>query len=233
MGKIVAICQSNYIPWKGYFDLINRADLFIFHDDLQYTKNDWRNRNLIKTPGGIKWLTVPCGTSEDRLICEVHLSDSSWQKKHYDTIRSNYAHAEYFKKYQSFLEELYLERKWHNLSDMNQHIIAKISRQILGSPTEFEDSRKYHLTQRKAERVKELLLKCGATEYISGPAAKSYLPNDFLEDVGVELIWMDYSGYPEYPQPYPPFAHNVSIIDLLLNVGEQAPKYIKSFSKGS
>jgi len=156
----------------------------------------------------------------------------SWQKKHFDTIRTNYAHAEYFKKNQPFLEELYLENEWHNLSDMNQYIITKISKQILGSLTEFEDSRKYHLTKSKAERVKELLIKCGATEYISGPAAKDYLSEEFLAAAGIQLTWMDYNGYAEYPQLYPPFAHSVSIIDLLMNAGERAPEYMKSFGKG-
>ena len=89
MEKKVAISQSNYIPWKGYFDLINMADEFIFHDDLQYTKNDWRNRNKIKTKNGLQWLTIPCGSSEDRLICEVNLLDSKWQKAHWNQIVTN------------------------------------------------------------------------------------------------------------------------------------------------
>lgn len=232
MSKRVAILQSNYIPWKGYFDLINMVDVFIFHDDLQYTKGDWRNRNLIKTPNGTKWLTIPCGTNEHRLICEVELKDSSWQLKHWNSIKSNYYHSEYFRKYQSFFEEIYLGTKWRSLSEMNQTIIIKIARDLLGISTEFEDSRKYSLTQRKAERVKELLIKAEAKHYISGPAAQNYLSEEFLAEAGIQLTWMDYNEYPEYPQIYPPFIHNVSIIDLLFNVGEQAIDFMKSFRKG-
>jgi len=231
MSKKVAILQSNYIPWKGYFDLMNMVDVFIFHDDLQYTKSDWRNRNLIKTPNGPKWLTIPCGTNEHRLICDVELKDSSWQLSHWASIKTNYAHSEYFKNYQSFFEEIYLGTQWRNLSEMNQAIIIRIARDLLGISTEFEDSRKYFLTQRKAERVKELLIKADATEYISGPAAKDYLSEEFLAEAGIQLTWMDYNNYPEYPQLHPPFTHQVSIIDLLFNTGERAVNFMKSFSK--
>jgi len=232
MKKRVAILQSNYIPWKGYFDLINMVDLFIFHDDLQYTKGDWRNRNLIKTPSGVQWLTIPCGTNEHRLICEVQLTDQSWQAKHWTLIKANYEHTEYFKRYRPFFEEIYLGTKWQNLSEMNQAVVERISRELLGIRTEFEDSRKYSLTQRKAERVKELLLKCGADEYLSGPAAKDYLSEESLDEAGIRLEWMSYAGYPEYPQLNPPFTHQVSVIDLLFNTGDQAVKYMKSFNQG-
>jgi hypothetical protein len=231
MSKKVAILQSNYIPWKGYFDLINMADLFIFHDDLQYTKGDWRNRNLIKTPNGVQWLTIPCGTNEHRLICEVELADHSWQSKHWSVIKANYEQTEYFKRYRPFFEEIYLGNKWRNLSEMNQAIVTRISRELLGVKTGFEDSRRYSLTQRKAERVKELLIKCKADEYISGPAAKDYLSEEYLTEAGIKLTWMNYEGYPEYPQLHPPFTHQVSIIDLIFNTGEQAVNFMKSFNK--
>lgn len=75
--KKVGVIQSNYIPWKGYFDLIHDVDLFVFYDDVQYTKNDWRNRNLIKTPTGAKWLTIPVSSNLNNLIYEVELKDHS------------------------------------------------------------------------------------------------------------------------------------------------------------
>ncbi len=231
MEKKVAILQSNYIPWKGYFDMINMVDLFIFHDDIQYTKQDWRNRNLIKTPNGLRWLTIPCGSDEHRLICEVQLVDHSWQLKHWRTIENNYAHAKYFDCYREFFREIYLGTHWENLSDMNQFIVTRIAKDILHVSTEFDDSRHYNLESRKAERVKELLSNCGGTEYVSGPSAKQYLSEEALAEVNVRVEWMDYSSYPEYPQMYPPFEHNVSIIDLLFNIGERATEYLKSFPK--
>jgi hypothetical protein len=228
--KKVAILQSNYIPWKGYFDMINMVDLFIFHDDLQYTHGDWRNRNLIKTSSGVKWLTIPCGTSEKRLIHEVELNTSFWQKDHWNLILQSYRKAKYFKTYRTFFEEIYLGTEWKNLSTLNQYLIKNISKEILGiNHVEFDDSRNYNLVERKADRVKELLLKSKAETYLSGPAAKAYLPENFMEN-NIDLKWMDYSGYPEYNQQYPPFVHNVSIIDLIFNEGENSLKYMKSFN---
>ena len=218
----VAILQSNYIPWKGYFDIIGSVDLFVFHDDLQYTKGDWRNRNKIKTPNGAEWLTVPCGTSEHRLICEVELPNADWQRKHWNLIRTHYAKAPHFKRYAPFFEGIYLGRVWKNLSDMNQHVIKAISTELLGMTARFDDSRAYGLKEAKAARVVELLKKVGAGTYLSGPAAKAYLNEADFVQAGIGLEWMDYAGYPEYPQLYPPFEHAVSIIDLLFNAGPDA-----------
>lgn len=222
----VAILQSNYIPWKGYFDIIGQVDLFVFHDDLQYTKGDWRNRNKIKTPKGTEWITVPCGTSEHRRIYEVILPDPAWQRQHWNLIRTHYARAPYFKSYAPFFEDIYLGRTWTSLSDLNQHVIRAISSDILGLTTRFDDSRAYGLKQSKAARVLELLAKLHADTYLSGPAAKDYLCDaDFLT-AGIRLEWMDYSGYPEYPQLFPPFQHAVSIIDLIFNTGPDAPRFM-------
>jgi hypothetical protein len=218
----IAILQSNYIPWKGYFDIIGSVDLFVFHDDLQYTKGDWRNRNKIKTPKGAEWLTVPCGTSESRLICEVELTGADWQRKHWNLIQMHYVKAPYFKYYSPFFEEIYLGRTWVNLSDMNQYVIKAISTELLGMKAQFEDSRAYCLKTAKGDRVIELLQKVGATTYLSGPAAKSYIDESIFTAEGIGLRWMNYAGYPEYQQLYPPFDHAVSIIDLLFNTGPDA-----------
>src|SRR3954453_16341198 len=109
MGKAVAILQSNYIPWKGYFDLIHMVDEFILYDDMQYTKNDWRNRNLIKTQEGVKWLTSPVQTSGEcfQRIKDAKVHGHYWAKKHYKALFQNYSRAEYFKKYQDRIQELY------------------------------------------------------------------------------------------------------------------------------
>jgi len=222
----VAILQSNYIPWKGYFDIIGAVDLFIFHDDLQYTKGDWRNRNKIKTPKGTEWLTIPCGTNEHRLICDVQLPSNSWQRKHWNLIRQHYSKAAFFNNYSEFFESFYLDQAWKNLSEMNQHIIQKISIELLGIQTQFDDSRKYALMSAKEKRVIELLKTVGADTYLSGPAAKSYISESSFKSAGIKLEWIDYSGYLQYPQLYPPFEHGVSIIDLLFNTGPDARSFM-------
>jgi hypothetical protein len=231
--KTVVVLQSNYIPWKGYFDLIHDADLFIFHDDLQYTKNDWRNRNKLKTPRGVEWATIPVGTDAHRLICEVSIKDSTWQIKHWNLIKSYYGKCLHFARYQALFEEVYLGRKWTNLSELNQYLIRTIARDLLNLATEFRDSREYALSSQKMERLLEVVTRAGAQRYISGPAAKDYIDPSRFAEAEIELVWKDYSGYPEYPQRFAPFEHSVSILDLLFNVGPDAPWYIWGWRSGS
>ncbi|MFZ4801699.1 MAG: WbqC family protein [Chlorobium sp.] len=230
--RTVAILQSNYLPWKGYFDIIHDADLFIFYDDLQYTKNDWRNRNIIKTPKCTEWLTVPVGPDNHRLICDVTITNISWQIKHFATIRQNYSKAPFFANYKEFLEDIYLGRQWKNLSELNRYLIRTISYEFLGITTEFADSRDYTISGKKFDRLMDLIVSAESNCYVSGPAAKDYVDSSKFFEMGIELIWKDYSGYPEYTQRYPPFVHAVSIIDLLFNVGQDAPWYIWGWREG-
>ena len=224
--KRVAIIQSNYLPWKGYFDIIRDVDLFVFHDDLQYTKDDWRNRNRIKTSSGLRWLTIPVGRDEKRLICEVPLPVNNWADEHWRLLKSAYGNAPYFKTYAPFFEEIYRSPRWATLSELNQTLIRRIAHELLGLTTCFEDSRHYQLLAHKQERVLELLRKTGATTYVSGPAAKSYIDEARFKQANIQLIWKNYSGYPKYPQPHPPFEHTVSIVDILFQVGPATPDFI-------
>jgi hypothetical protein len=226
MPKRVAILQSNYIPWKGYFDIIHDVDLFVFYDDVQYTKNDWRNRNRIKTRNGPMWLTIPTGTNLERLVCDVRLSDTHWATKHWKSLCQSYSGTSHFKRYETFLKEIYLEMRWETLSELNQYLIKTIARDFLGIQTVFADSRKYPTQGKKLDRLMELIVKLDAQVYVSGPSAKSYISAERFDEIGVELVYKSYDGYPEYPQRYPPFDHAVSILDMLFNVGSDAPIYI-------
>ena len=227
-SKKVVVLQSNYLPWKGYFDLISKADLFIFYDDVQFTKNDWRNRNKIKTPRGAEWISIPCGTDLKQLINEVTITKHDWQHDHWNRISMNYSKAAYFNLYKAFFEDFYLNAKWTNLSQLNQHLIVFIAKNFLGITTEFENSLSYHPTGVRMERLLDVLRKAGATEYISGPSARSYIAEDAFLRENIKLTWMDYSHYPEYRQQFPPFVHDVSIIDLLFNEGPDAIHYLHS-----
>ena len=224
--KKVAILQSNYIPWKGYFDIIHDVDLFVFYDDVQFTKFDWRNRNKIKTPNGLTWLTVPTGVNTDRLTCEVAITDMRWTNKHWKSIQQSYSRTPHFRLYKDFFEQVYLGTTWDNLSDLNQFLIEAISKDMLGIKTEFGDSRDYNSTGKKLDRLMDLIQKTGADVYVSGPSAKDYIDDKRFEEAGVQLIYKSYAGYPEYPQSYPPFEHGVTILDLLFHVGPDAPFYI-------
>lgn len=225
-ARRVAILQSNYIPWKGYFDLIHDVDLFVFYDDVQFTRRDWRMRNRIKTAQGTPWLSIPAGHDTDRLICDVALYDSHWQTKHWRTLLMNYGACPHFARYRAYFEQVYLGTVWQNLSELNQSLIRHIAHEFLGIQSEFADSRSFPATGRKQERLLSLLGQTGATDYLSGPAAQDYIVPQQFSDLGIALHWKDYRGYPEYLQRFPPFEHGVTILDLLFNVGPEAPAYI-------
>lgn len=227
--KKVAILQSNYIPWKGYFDIISMVDEFIFFDEVQYTKNDWRNRNKIKTPNGSIWLTIPIKKGEhykSLRIIDARINDLSWAKRHWDLIVQNYKKAPFFYEYRELFEELYLSKEETYLCEVNYKFIRAICN-ILGIKTKLSICTEYELIDGKIERLVDLIKQAKGTEYVSGPAAKDYIADERLfETAGIQMTWMDYSGYPEYPQCTPNFEHSVSILDLLFNVGSNAPQYI-------
>jgi len=223
----LAVLQSNYIPWKGYFDIIHDVDLFLFYDEVQYTKNDWRNRNQILTDTGLKWLTIPCGYDITRKICEVKIKNEfDWQKQHYNLIKHCYSKAPFYKKYEDFLNYVYLDKEWEYLYEINRFIIKTISTEFLGIKVQFADSRDYPTFGSGHEKLLSLVKATGADTYISGPAAKDYIITNDYKQAGIEIIWKEYFGYPEYKQLYEPFRHNVSILDLLFNTGENANRNI-------
>jgi hypothetical protein len=222
----VAVIQSNYIPWKGYFDIIHDVDQFIFYDDVQYTKNDWRNRNKIKTIHGAQWITIPIGAHNDQLIYEVEINDLHWSKKHWETIKQSYSKTPYFCIYKDFFDFVFVRAAWKNLSEFNQFLIKHISKEYLGIQTQFLDSREFHPQGGRIDRLVDLLKKAGADYYVSGPTARAYINEEIFWEAGIELHFKDYSGYPEYPQLFPPFEHAVSILDVLFNCGPDAPYYI-------
>ena len=225
--KKVAILQSNYIPWKGYFDLIAAVDEFIIYDNVQFTKNDWRNRNKIKTPRGAEWISVPVGIDINRNICDVELPDSTWQQKHWRTISHNYCRAAHFKAVADELEPLYLQETYTHLSQLNLRLINWVCSK-LGITTKISSSFDYQLIEGKTERLANLCVQAGATEYFSGPAARSYIDESIFADQGIKFTWFDYGGYPEYPQLWGEFIHAVTILDLLFNCGfKEAPRYMK------
>lgn len=230
MSRKVAIVQSNYIPWKGYFDLINLVDIFILFDHVQYTRRDWRNRNKIKTPNGPQWLSIPVEIKGKyhQKIMDVKISDPSWKRKHWRSIVQNYSRAGHFRDFQDFFAELYLNNQENYLSQINYQFIRAIC-SILKIDTEIAWSSNYSFQPGKNETLIDLCKQVGATEYFSGPAAKAYLDENLFRKEGITVQFIDYSGYPEYRQLFPPFDHQISIIDLIFNEGPAAPKYLKSF----
>jgi hypothetical protein len=230
--KKIAIVQSNYIPWKGYFDLINGVDDFVFYDDMQYTRRDWRNRNMIKTPTGLQWLTIPVDVKGKYLqkIRETQVSDPGWAQQHLSSLAHNYARAPHFKSYRDAIADLYARAASEPLlSRINRMFVEWICGE-LGIGTRLHWSMDFPLVEGKSERLLGLCVALGATHYVSGPAARDYLDESLFESAGVKVEFIDYGGYPEYSQLHGPFEHGVTILDLLLNVGPDAPKYMKSMA---
>lgn len=221
-GKRVAIVQSSYIPWKGYFDLIRSVDAFILLDDVQFTRRDWRSRNQIKTRHGLAWLSIPVQTRGryTQLIQETMTSDPDWGRRHWETLRASYRNTPHFDRYAERLSALY-ERSSERLSEINHAFIVAIC-EMLGIATPITWSSDYHPRQMRNERLIDLCLAVGATDYLSGPNARGYLDVAAFEAAGVAVQFADYSRYPEYPQPHGPFEHHVSVLDLLFCTGPRA-----------
>jgi len=224
--KTVVILQSNYIPWKGYFDLLHEADEFILYDDRQYTRQDWRNRNQVKTPAGAQWLTIPVIGNFGQRIDETAIADRRWASSHWSRIAFLYSKAPHFKTYADHFEQMYQRAaEMPLLSQVNRLFIEDICK-LLGIYTPMRWSTEFPRKEGKTEALVALCREVQADRYVSGPAAREYLDMALFEKAAIALSFRDYSGYPEYSQQHPPFTHGVTVIDLLFNVGQFAPWYI-------
>lgn len=224
----VAINQSNYISWKGYFDMIKSVDLFILYDDVQYTRRDWRNRNKIKTPNGLKWLTIPVSVKGKYLqkIKDTTVSDKDWNKTHLRTLKGSYSKSKHFKDVFPLVEELYKTANYTTISEINFHFISGIC-DYLGIETDIVFSSVFDLSEeKKTDRLIDICRQANATEYISGPLAKNYIDKEKFDQFNIELTWMNYDDYPEYPQLYGNFVHKISILDLLFSCGKDSINFI-------
>lgn len=223
------ILQSNYIPWKGYFDLLHDADVFIFHDELQYTKQDWRNRNKIYTKKGLEWLTIPVGKkAEKMLISQVELSDTSWQKEHHKSLYWGYKTAPFFDQLEPIIKDIYVDKKWDTLVALNHYWIDVIN-DMLGIKTKIIHSKDLILEDGRVNRLITMLQQVGASAYISGPAAQDYIKGNEhqFSDNGITLLYKNYPQYKTYQQLHDPFENAVSVVDLIANIGKtQIPEYI-------
>lgn len=229
----VAIVQSNYIPWKGYFDLIASVDEFIIYDDMQFTKRDWRNRNLIKTPQGVQWLTVPVKVKGkySQSIRDTEIDGYDWARDHWKALAQNYRRAPYFDEVATFLEPYYHDRRYSHLSVLNRDFLEAICG-FLGITTRITNSWEYSLAPGKSERLADLCAQVGGTTYVSGPAAKDYLDAAPFSERGMDVMWFGYDGYLAYRQLWGDFVHEVSIVDLLFNEGPDARNYLRFITKG-
>ncbi len=232
-SKRIAAVQSSYIPWKGYFDMIRRVDEFVLLDDVQFTRRDWRNRNRIKTAQGLAWLTIPVETKGRyrQTIWETRVGDAGWRTRHWKTLRHAYGRAPYFERYGPHIEALYGEADDERLSAVNHRFLTAICA-LLDIDTRLTWSMDYESTGSSSERLVSLCRSAGADEYLSGPSARAYLDESLFREAGIDVVWMEYEGYPVYDQLHPPFEHAVSVLDLIFHTGPEAIAHMLPLAPG-
>lgn len=224
--KTVGIIQPNYIPWRGYFDFINKVDHFIFLDDVQYTKRDWRNRNKVRQKVGDSiWLTVPVNASRDSLIMDAEIDQSEgWVRKHLQTLENNYGKAPFFHQYFEGFKNV-LESRPSSIADLDITLCRKIC-EWLSIDTELSRSSDYDCQGIKDRKLIALTQAVDGTHYLSGPSARNYIQDDLWTDAGIKLEYIEYPAYAPYPQISEPFDPYVSVLDLIFMEGPAAPAYI-------
>lgn len=222
-----AIIQPSYIPWRGYFHMIEKSDVFVFYDDVQYDKHGWRNRNKIKTANGPQWLTIPVAARGNVVtglpVHEVRIADRRWTSKHLASFSQAYARAPHVDRCLALLEP-HLSREQDKLADLTIGLTIDIA-EALGLQREFVRSSALDLPDDRMGRLLGALTHVGATHYISGPSARSYLDEGQLAQTGISVEYMSYD-YPEYGQLHPPYEPQVSVLDLLAMQGDRAPSFI-------
>jgi hypothetical protein len=223
------ILQPSYIPWRGYFHQIQKADIFVFLDDVQFDRHGWRNRNRIKTSQGTQWLTIPV-VSKNAVVLGTPIHqipicwDRPWSNSHWSTLRQAYNKAPYFDRYAPMLEKIYATGP-SLLADFTVDFTILLAQELGLQGKQFIRSSELNVSGKKTDRLLGILERVGASHYISGPSAKDYLEPEKFQAAGIGLEYVEY-GYPEYEQLYPPFDPQVSILDLLFMKGPSTPRFI-------
>jgi hypothetical protein len=224
-----AILQPSYIPWRGYFHQIQKADVFVFLDDVQYDRRGWRNRNRIKTAASNKWLTIPALTKghrkEGTTIRDLEICwDRPWTKSHWSALSLSYMRAPFFSRYSSVVESFYARRPTF-LAEFTIDTTMEIARLLGITRTTYLRSSSLSLGGVRTERLLRILQAVGADHYISGPSASAYLDVEALAAYGIATEYMVYD-YREYEQLHPPYDPAVTVLDLLFMKGDAAPRWI-------
>jgi hypothetical protein len=221
--KRVAIIQSCYVPWKGFFDLIGRCDEYVLLDGAQYVKRHWHNRNQIKTAQGVQWITIPVITKSrfEQPIDEVQIAEP-WADKHWRALELAYRKAPCFDAYGPQVKSWYeAAGRETRLTDVNTGLLRNLM-DLLGCRARLTRDRDYHAQATRSERLLDICRKAGATHYLSGPSARDYLDVGLFERAGITVEWMRYGPYPEYSQLHGSFEHAVTILDLIFHLGPDA-----------
>lgn len=220
------ILQPHYLPYSGFFKLIDEADVFVFFDNVQFEARSWQIRNRIKNPEGFQWLTVPIVKSFGQLIKDVKINNSTdWQDRHWQAILHNYSKAPFFKDYRDFFQQVYT-KKWESLSELNIYIIEYLVKE-LGLKTKFIKASELGVSGKRSELLANICKKVNADKYYSNIGSKEYMDKqmNFFDDAGIKVSYMEYK-HPTYTQLFGEFIPYMSVIDVLFNHGKKAREII-------
>jgi hypothetical protein len=217
---IVSVHQPQFLPWLGYFDKIHQSDCFVILDTVQFKKNEFQNRNKLKTPQSPKWLTVPVSYRFPMRIDEVPINNqSNWRHKHTQSVLANYGKSPFFENSRNVLAEMY-DREWERLTDLNTWCVTRLS-EVIGIETPFRYARDFTLPDEPTGRLVQLCVDLGATTYLSGAGGRGYLDTEPFEKAGIEVVYQEYA-HPVYAQQHGDFAPYMSVVDLLMNYGPES-----------
>ena len=183
----VAILQSNYLPWTGVFELINSVDKFVFYDNVQFTKQDWRTRNRIRTDNGNLWLSVPIQRQKLKTnIIDIKIcNEVNWKRKHYKSFYQYYSKFKYFNQYKHLLDFYLLD--WEYLHKLNRYTTEKISRTLV-IDTKFYYSEDFEVSGNPTEKIIQVVNQLGGDTYVSGKVGRNYIDESLFSDIKLEYM---------------------------------------------
>lgn len=222
---MASIHQPQYLPWLGYIDKIDRSDIFVILDNVQYKKNEWQNRNRIKTAQGWQWITVPVLYRFPERIDEVRINNGvDWRRKHLTAIETNYRRTPYFMKYIPYFEDIY-RKDWERLVDINITLIRMLM-DLFGIKKKIFTASEFETRDEPDGRLIDLCRSAGADTYLSGKDGPKYMDMETFDKAGIKVVIQDFK-HPVYPQLYEGFEPNLSCIDILFNCGENGMEMIR------
>jgi hypothetical protein len=242
---IITIHQPQYLPWHGYFDKIDQSDIFVILDDVQFKKNEWQNRNRIKTSQAWQWITVPILHSFPEDIKNIRIDNKSdWKRKHLNTLITNYSKARFFKDYITFFKDIIYNQNqgWNYLVDLNIEIIyylldvLGVKREIMLSSSLQLNEKPTHpyrtrLEDESSERLINICKLIGGDTYLSGQGGQNYMNVKRFHEEGINVVFQDFKLTP-YNQLFGDFIPNLSVIDLLFNHGKESMDIIRRYRRG-
>ncbi|MBI2577870.1 MAG: WbqC family protein [Candidatus Wildermuthbacteria bacterium] len=218
----VTINQALHLPYLGIFERMAKSSVFVFLDDVQFIKNDFYNRNKIKTATGPQWITVPVRYHFPWIQNEVTIDFSkNWAEKNWRSIELNYSKAPFFNMYKDSFKECY-QKRWNTISDFNIDLTFYLAEKFGISPTFVRSSQMgVDKSMGRSERLLSICQQLGAARYFSGKGGHNYLNEEIFSQNDIEVVYQDFM-HPVYPQPYGEFIPNLSGIDLLFNSGPES-----------